>query len=92
MNKGCLRMYSIDKNGKEHVLHFAPKTRFSRPGVIILIRPSDYYIDAVETLEVLVLSPEYFDFLAENQPSVIAKRNVLLHERIAVYKKELRNY
>ena len=27
VNKGLLRMYSIDKNGKEHILHFAPEIR-----------------------------------------------------------------
>ena len=31
----------------------------------------------------MVLSPEYFDFLAVNQPSVIAKQNVLLHKHVS---------
>lgn len=66
VNKGLLRMYSIDKNGKEHILHFAPENWILVDrSSLFLNQPSDYYIDAVEDSEVLVLSPEYFNFLGE---------------------------
>ena len=90
VEKGLLRMYSIDKNGKEHILHFAPENWILVDrSSLYLNQPSDYYIDAVEPSEVLVLSPEYFDFLAENQPSVIAKQNVLLHKHISSLQKRI---
>ncbi len=90
VNKGLLRMYSIDKNGKEHILHFAPENWILVDrSSLYLNQPSDYYIDAVEPSEVLVLSPEYFDFLAENQPSVIAKQNVLLHKHVSSLQKRI---
>ena len=90
VEKGLLRMYSIDKNGKEHILHFAPENWILVDrSSLYLNQPSDYYIDAVEPSEVLVLSPEYFDFLAENQPSVIAKQNVLLHKHVSSLQKRI---
>lgn len=90
VNKGLLRMYSIDKNGKEHILHFAPENWILVDrSSLFLNQPSDYYIDAVEDSEVLVLSPEYFNFLGEKQPSVMAKQNSLLHIHISSLQKRI---
>lgn len=90
VNKGLLRMYSIDKNGKEHILHFAPENWILVDrSSLYLNQPSDYYIDAVEDTEVLILSPEYFDFLGEKQPSVISKQNSLLHIHISSLQKRI---
>ncbi|HRN55141.1 MAG TPA: Crp/Fnr family transcriptional regulator [Agriterribacter sp.] len=54
--EGCLRSYSIDRNGFEHVLQFAP------PGwwigdmrSIVTRKPGTLYIDAVDDSEILLL-------------------------------------
>ena len=90
VNKGLLRMYSIDKNGKEHILHFAPENWILVDrSSLYLNHPSDYYIDAIEETEVLILSPEYFDFIGEKQPSVFSRQNVLLHNHISSLQKRI---
>lgn len=90
VNKGLLRMYSLDKNGKEHILHFAPENWILVDrSSLYLNQPSDYYIDAVEDAEVLVLSPSYFQFLEEKQPSVISKQNTLLHTHVSSLQKRI---
>lgn len=90
VNKGLLRMYTIDKNGKEHILHFAPENWILVDrSSLYLNQPSDYYIDAVEDTEVLVLSPEYFEFLAEQQPEVLSKQNIMLHHHINSLQKRI---
>jgi CRP-like cAMP-binding protein len=59
VTQGCLRNYSLDKNGLEHVMAFAP------PGwwiadmySFISQKPGMLYIEALEPTEVLLLSKE----------------------------------
>lgn len=54
--KGCLRLYTIDNKGKEHIMQFAPEKwwvadvdSFSKG------TPSVYYIDALEDSDVLLI-------------------------------------
>ena len=90
VNKGLLRMYSIDKNGKEHILHFAPENWILVDRTsLYLNQPSDYYIDAIVETEVLILSPEYFEFLGEKQPSIYSRQNALLHNHISSLQKRI---
>ncbi len=90
VNKGLLRMYTIDKNGKEHILHFAPeKWILSDKSSLYLNQPSNYFIDAVEDSELLVLSPEYFDFLAQQQPKILYKQNTMLHHHVNSLQKRI---
>lgn len=54
---GCLRSYSIDDNGFEHILQFAPQgwwitDMFS----FISEQPGNLFIDAIENTELLLLS------------------------------------
>lgn len=53
---GCLRSYSVDRNGFEHVLQFAP------PGwwigdmrSLLTQRPGTLYIDAIDDSEILLI-------------------------------------
>lgn len=93
VNKGLLRMYSIDKNGKEHILHFAPENWILVDrSSLYLNQPSNYYIDAVEETDILVLSPEYFEFLGEKEPSVYSRQNILLHNHISSLQKRITQF
>lgn len=90
VNEGLLRMYSIDKNGKEHILHFAPENWILVDrSSLYLNQPSYYYIDAVVETEVLILSPEYFEFLGKKQPSLYSRQNILLHNHISSLQKRI---
>lgn len=55
VKKGCLRCYSIDEKGKEHIFMFAPEG-WMASDIATQIRnaPSDLFIDALEDSEVEV--------------------------------------
>jgi CRP-like cAMP-binding protein len=56
---GCLRSYSLDKNGFEHVMAFAPVGWWIADMYSYLSqKPGTMYIEALEPTEVLLLSRE----------------------------------
>jgi CRP-like cAMP-binding protein len=55
VKKGCLRCYSIDEKGKEHIFMFAPEGWLvSDIAMQLRNAPSDLFIDALEDSEVEV--------------------------------------
>lgn len=53
---GCLRSYVIDAKGKEHIVQFAPETWWLSDTVSLTSgAPSEYFIDAIEDSELLLL-------------------------------------
>lgn len=83
VEKGLLRMYSIDKAGKEHLIQFAPENwLMSDRSSLYFNEPSDYFIDAVEDGEVLYLQPEFFVTLQRQYPEIVKKNDLLLQNHI----------
>ena len=91
VTKGCLRSYSIDRNGFEHILQFAPPGWWIADlGSVITKQPGQLNIDALEDSEMLLMSrsdqekifdevpkfERFFRILTEN--SVSAANNRLL--------------
>lgn len=61
VEKGLLRMFSIDKNGKEHIIQFAPESwLISDRSSLFFGEKSKYYIETVEHSEVLFLTSDFF--------------------------------
>lgn len=90
VNKGLIRMYNVDKNGKEHLLYFAPENWFLVDrSSFYLNEPTDYYIDAIEDSEILLLTPEYHEYLSSNQPSTLGRQNILLNNHIRNLQKRI---
>lgn len=59
VEQGLLKQYSIDEKGKEHILLFAPEHWFaSNIESVHFGRPSQYFIEAIEPSQVLLISPE----------------------------------
>jgi len=53
---GCLRNYVIDAKGKEHIIQFAPETWWVADSNSLNERsPSQYFIDAIEDTELLLI-------------------------------------
>jgi hypothetical protein len=47
--EGCLRKYTIDASGKEHIVTFAPETWWVADGISLTTgTPSQFFIDAIE--------------------------------------------
>lgn len=67
--KGCLRMYSIDESGFEHIVQFGMEDWWISDLYSFLTKtPANYSIDALEETEVLQLNKPNFDLLFEHIP------------------------
>lgn len=83
VEKGLLRMYSLDKNGKEHIIQFAPeKWLMSDRSSLYFNEKSNYFIEAVEDSELLLLSPDFFHNIKLNFPGTIANNDLLLQKHV----------
>ncbi|AYO57568.1 Crp/Fnr family transcriptional regulator [Chryseobacterium sp. 6424] len=83
VEKGLLRMYSIDKNGKEHIIQFAPeKWLISDRSSLHFNEKSQYFIEAVEDSEVLELRNDFFSNINAAFPNTIENNDLLLQKHI----------
>ena len=93
VNKGCLRSYSIDPNGFEHILQFGP------PGwwiadiySLISQQPGKLNIDALEDSEVLLLYRKDQEKLFEEVPKFERFFRILTEYSIAANHNRLLDY
>lgn len=83
VEKGLLRMFSIDKNGKEHIIQFAPENwLIGDRSSLYFSEKSNYYIEAVEDSEVSVLPRDFFNKLLEEFPNSIEKNDLVLQKHV----------
>jgi len=67
--KGCLRTYTIDENGFEHIVMFGVEDWWVGDLYSFLTHtPANYFIDALEDSEVLQITKENLDKLYERVP------------------------
>lgn len=67
--KGCLKVYSMDSNGVEHVSMFAIEDFWTGDMASFMLRqPSTYFIKALEDSEFLMLSKQNFERLFQEIP------------------------
>jgi len=83
VEKGLLKMYSIDKNGKEHIIQFAPESwLISDRSSLYFNEKSVYYIEAVEDSEILMLPPDFINKITEGFPNSLEQSDILLQKHI----------
>lgn len=83
VEKGLLRMYSVDKNGREHIIQFAPERwLISDRSSLYFNEKSNYYIDAVEDSEILLLDTAFFTGMVQNFPSAAGNNDLILQKHI----------
>lgn len=69
VHKGCLRSYTVDNKGDEHVLQFAIEGWWiSDMYSFLTAEPTSYFIEALEDSELLLLDRQAYDQLTENIP------------------------
>lgn len=62
VNHGLVKMYSIDEDGKEHIIQFAPENWFvSDRSSIYFSEPSQYFIECMEACEVALISKDFVE-------------------------------
>lgn len=87
---GCLRVYTIDDEGMEHIAMFAPADWWTSDLYsFITQQPSRYFVDALEDTEVLAISKDGMEELLQKVPKferffriVFQKAYVANEERI----------
>ncbi|MFZ1704276.1 MAG: Crp/Fnr family transcriptional regulator [Saprospiraceae bacterium] len=90
VEKGLLRQYFIDVKGKEHILQFAPEGWFLADRESeYLNKPSSYFIDVIEDVEVLIINKELIQTLSESNPGFVQYQYHLLHRHIASLQKRI---
>jgi CRP-like cAMP-binding protein len=71
VNKGCLRLFSYNEEGREMTRYFAFEQKFGTSLASLINRePSNEFIQAVEKSEVLQISRESFYHLVETVPEI----------------------
>ncbi len=87
--KGCLRLYSIDEKGRDHIIQFAPENWWIRDMESYAIgTPSNYFIDAVEDSEILLMDKTAEEKLMKKIPSLaLFFQNLLFRRQIASQKR-----
>ena len=83
--RGCLRNYVVDAKGKEHIVQFAPETWWLADGTSLNARtPSQYFIDAIEDSEVLLIDgPSHQRLVDQVAPYATAFRTGLQRHNAA---------
>ncbi|MDR0836486.1 MAG: Crp/Fnr family transcriptional regulator [Tannerella sp.] len=83
IEKGVLRMYSINKNGKEHIIQFAPEgwLVFDRESTY-MNTPSKYFIQAVEDSEVVYIKKGFLEDIIKTYPQSAEKNTFILNRYI----------
>uniref|UniRef100_UPI003217959D Crp/Fnr family transcriptional regulator n=1 Tax=uncultured Draconibacterium sp. TaxID=1573823 RepID=UPI003217959D len=82
IEKGLLRLYIIDQNGKEFNVHFAKECQWL--GDLGTPAPTSYYMDAIEKSSVFSIDEESFSKLSERYVSLakhIRRSYVFLQKR-----------
>src|SRR5215831_15077276 len=70
---GCLRKYVIDATGKEHIISFAPETWWVTDGLSLASgTPSQYFIEAVEESDVLLIDAPSHEQIVQRVPGIAA--------------------
>src|SRR5262245_20032242 len=70
---GCLRSYVIDGKGKEHIVQFAPEEWWVADANSLMSNtPSQYFIDAIEDSELLVIDAPSHDQVVARVPGYAA--------------------
>ena len=81
VTKGCLKTYSIDKNGVEHIFQFAIEGWWVSDMYSFLTgEPATYYIEAIENSEVILMDLEGRNKILEKVPQYEKFMRILLEK------------
>jgi CRP-like cAMP-binding protein len=79
VTKGCLRSYTIDKKGGEHIVQFAPEGWWISDLYSFLTgKESTYFIDALEDSDLLLLDAAAYEELCTTVPKFERYFRILL--------------
>ncbi|HWY97438.1 MAG TPA: Crp/Fnr family transcriptional regulator, partial [Bacteroidia bacterium] len=84
ITKGCMRTYSIDEKGLEHIIYFGIENWWIGDKESLMFnQPSKYNIDAVEDSEVVLFTDPYFNLACKEIPAFNDMINNILQRSFA---------
>lgn len=90
VTSGCLRSYSIDKNGFEHILQFAPAGWWiGDMKSMVKQEPGILYIDAVDDSDIILIAKSDLDKLYTAIPKLERFFRILAENSLATYQHRL---
>ncbi len=91
---GCLRTFSVDKNGKEHIAMFGIEDWWVGDlGSFIAQGPANYNVQCIENVELLQLSYEDLNYLYNKIPKLERFFRIIIQNAfIASEKRTLNNF
>jgi CRP-like cAMP-binding protein len=90
VEKGLLRSYVLEEDGKEHVIQFAPENWFIVDRSSVYFNdPSESYIEAIEDTEVVFIGEDFMCHAAEVSPDFGRYNDKLLHNHIRQLQKRI---
>lgn len=83
VEKGLLRLFSLDENGREHILQFASENWLvADRDSVYFNEPSKFYIEAIENAFLIPLDADIFGKIEALNPDFRKKNENLLHNHI----------
>lgn len=83
VESGLLRSYTIDNQGKEHVIQFAPESWIiSDRSSAFFNTPTTYYIDAIEDTECIIMDKQFSEKVCQITPAFNKYNEKILHRYI----------
>lgn len=83
VTKGLLRVATLDSDGNEHIVQFAPEGWFaSDRGSMYFNEPSKLRIDAIEDSSVVLIGQDFFDAFSAASEKFRSYNTTLLHNHI----------
>jgi len=89
---GLLRLYSVDKNGFEHIIQFAPPGWWIGDLMSYVKKsPGNLVIDAIEETEVIEIPRDAIEMLYSNVPKFERYFRILAENALAAYQQRFSN-
>jgi len=83
VESGVIRSYTIDENGKEHVLQFGTENWIvSDRNSAFCKQQSKFYIQAIEDSTVILLNEKLNDLITRLNPNYLAAQNKLIQNHV----------
>ncbi|HSH67738.1 MAG TPA: Crp/Fnr family transcriptional regulator [Bacteroidia bacterium] len=90
VEKGLLRSYTIDDNGKEHIIQFATENWIiTDRSSTYFNEPSDFYIDAIEPTTAIYLNRSFIDHASDISTNFRHFNEKALHNHIRHLQKRI---
>lgn len=91
--KGCVRTYTVDEKGNEHILNFAIENWWTGDRESLQTgNPSAYNIDALEDAEIILITKTNFDQLCSDIPAFNDMVNAILQKSFVASQRRIHTF